>query len=129
MENEAPAVETQPIPAEEIKAFYVEQLEIRVDNAEVEEAARAIRARVADAQARLSKCFTLRGLDAKDWNVNLKTGLVTPAIKGPVAMPAPPPVDPVAPTSTSEIVPEPSAPESPEAPGASEDSPEAPATA
>lgn len=80
----------QPIPVEEIKAFYVDQLELRVDQAEIEKAQAALAARAEAAQKRFAKLFADRGLDPQAFTVNLKSGKLTPApARGQVEPPPP----------------------------------------
>jgi len=105
----------QIIPADAFKAIYVEQLELKVDDNEIKEAAQAIQARAAALQKKYDAIFESHGLKSKDWDVNLKTGRMTPTA---------PKLDAVPPPDEKQ-------PETPAAEGTSEDSgtglPDAPA--
>ena len=89
----------QPIPADEIKPFYVLQLELQVDQAEIDKASRALQVRANALQRQFAALFADRALDMAAYRVNLKTGKMTPAEAAP---PETPPDAPQAPEPPQE---------------------------
>lgn len=93
--------EGQPIPAEELKAFYVRQLEIQIERNELTDLQRQLGARVQGVRADFSRLFADRGLIEAEWQLNLKAGkmekIEQPA-GGPVGIvPGPLAVEPLPP--------------------------------